>query len=109
MGTVTSINRAKFAVGDLIRHRLFEYRGVIADVDSTFQLSDDWYEAMARSRPPKDRPWYHVLVHDATHMTYVAERNLERDASNEPVNHPLLEQFFSRFRDGRYVNGKREN
>lgn len=109
MGTVTSINRAKFAVGDLIRHRLFEYRGVIADVDSTFQLSDDWYEAMARSRPPKNKPWYHVLVHDATHMTYVAERNLERDDSDEPVNHPLLERFFSRFQDGRYVSGTREN
>lgn len=103
MGTVTNIRRARFAVGDLVHHRLFDYRGVVFDVDPTFQSTDEWYEMMARSRPPKDRPWYHVLVHGASHTTYVAERNLEKDAAAAPVSHPLLGRFFSDFRDGRYV------
>jgi len=88
MGTVTRITRTRFSVGDLVHHRLFGYRGVVADVDPTFQATEEWYEAMARSRPPRDRPWYHVLVHKATHTTYVAERNLESDDSSEPIEHP---------------------
>jgi len=92
----------KFNIGQLIHHRLFEYRGVIVDVDGTFQGTEEWYEQMAKSRPSRDEPWYHVLVHDAQHMTYVAERNLESDQLNDPINHPLLDHFFSDFRDGRY-------
>ena len=109
MGTVTSIKKSKFAVGDLIHHRRFDYRGVIVDIDAAFQLSDEWYEAVAKSRPPKNEPWYHVLVHGAVHMTYVAERNLKRETSAEPVDHPMLWQFFSRFEDGRYVGADLPN
>ena len=94
--------RARFSVGDVIRHRLFGYRGVVVDVDAVFAGDDAWYEQVARSRPPKDAPWYHVLVSEATHSTYVAERNLELDDSREPVRHPLLEHFFSGFSGGRY-------
>lgn len=102
MGTVTHIGRVKFSVGELVHHRLFDYRGVIVDVDRDFQGTEEWYEAVARSRPPKNRPWYHVLVHGETHTTYVAERNLERDKSLEPIEHPLLDQFFTRFENGKY-------
>ena len=102
MGTVTNITRTKFAVGELIQHKLFEYRGVIADVDRNFQASEEWYQAVAKSRPPKDKPWYHVLVHGSDHTTYVAERNLEADDSVDPVEHPLIEQFFDRFDNGKY-------
>lgn len=109
MGTVTSISRSKFSVGDVIHHQLFDYRGVVVDVDATFQSTEEWYEAVARSRPPKDKPWYHVLVHGAVHSTYVAEKNLEHDASVEPISHPMLGQFFSRFEDGRYVREGRAN
>ncbi len=109
MGTVTEIKRSKFSVGDLNHHRLFDYRGVIIDIDPTFQSTEEWYEAVARSRPPKEKPWYHVLVHGATHATYVAERNLERDERAESITHPMLGQFFSRFEKGRYVSGDREN
>ena len=70
-----SDREARFQVGLLVRHKLFDYRGVVFDADATFQASEEWYETMARSRPPKDEPWYHVLVHDAEHTTYVAERN----------------------------------
>lgn len=94
---------ARFQVGQLIHHKLFGYRGVVVDVDPIFQGSEAWYDTMARSRPPKDRPWYHVLVHDADHMTYVAERNLEPDESGEPVVHPVLEQFFDKMQGGLYV------
>ena len=101
--------RAKFGVGDLIQHRLFDYRGVIVDVDPVFMLSDEWYEQVARSRPPKDRPWYRVLVHNSSDETYVAERNLTHDPGLEPIVHPLLNEFFSAFDGGRYVSGQRVN
>ena len=93
----------KFAIGQLVHHRLFDYRGVIADVDATFQGTDEWYEQVARSRPPKDKPWYHVLVDDAEHMTYVAERNLEPDQRSDPIEHPLIDHFFSDFENGHYI------
>jgi heat shock protein HspQ len=94
--------RAKFCVGHLVHHRLFGYRGVVVDVDPAYQGTEEWYEAMARSQPPKDAPWYHVLVHDAAHITYVAERNLEPDGSGEPIRHPMLDHFFDSFSDGHY-------
>ncbi len=101
--------RARFYVGQPVHHRLFDYRGLVADLDATFQGSDDWYEAMARSRPPKDRPWYHVLVHDAEHTTYVAERNLEPDLTGEPIRHPDLNLYFDERRDGLYPRRKPSN
>ncbi len=101
MGKAMTAN-AHFSIGDLVHHKLFDYRGVIVDVDPHLMLSDDWYEAVARSRPPKDRPWKRVLMHDATHETYVAERNLESDSSSAPVRHPLIDTFFRNFSDGRY-------
>lgn len=102
MVAVSNITRARFAVGELVHHRLFDYRGVVADVDPRFQSSEEWYRAVAKSRPPKDKPWYHVLVHGASHTTYVAERNLEPDDSSEPIRHPLVGQLFVRFEDGKY-------
>ena len=54
---------SKFAIGQLVHHQLFEYRGVIIDVDATFQGTEEWYEHVAKSRPPKDAPWYRVLIH----------------------------------------------
>lgn len=96
------MQHTRFCIGQLVHHKLFNYRGVIVDVDPSFSQSDAWYEAVARSRPPKDNPWYHVLVHDSFHMTYVAERNLEPDLSGEPVEHPDLEFFFDTLEDGLY-------
>lgn len=93
---------ARFAIGQLIQHKLFHYRGVIVDVDSVFQGTEEWYRQVARSRPPKDQPWYRVLVDHADNETYVAERNLEPDLENKPVHHPLVSEFFSSFEDGRY-------
>ena len=109
MGTVTNITRAQFAIGNLVHHRLFDYRGVIVDIDPNFQSTEEWYEAVARSRPPKDKPWYHVLVHESMNSTYVAERNLELDTGAIPIKHPMLEHFFSRFENGRYIGDDRVN
>ena len=109
MGTVTNISRVKFSVGELIHHRLFGYRGVIIDVDQNFQASEEWYEAVAKSRPPKNKPWYHVLVHQSEQSTYVAEQNLEPDDSVEPIDHPMLENFFSKFDNGRYIRNQPAN
>jgi heat shock protein HspQ len=109
MGTVTRITRSKFAVGELVFHRLFDYRGVIVDVDPDFQGTEEWYQSVAKSRPPKDEPWYHVLVHESFHATYVAERNLEADEDLYPIKHPMVEQFFTRFENGRYYNENQAN
>lgn len=87
---------AKFTVGQIVEHKLFGYRGLVFDVDPVFSSSEDWYEQMARSRPPKDAPWYHVLVDGADHVTYVAERNLETaENTDDPIEHPLLGEFFA--------------
>ena len=109
MGDVTPLFRTRFAVGQLVSHNKFRYRGVIVDVDPTFQGTDEWYDAVARSRPPKNKPWYHVLVHDATHTTYVAERHLDADDSAEPIRHPLVKRFFARFENGRYRSERPPN
>lgn len=101
------LGSAKFAVGQIVRHLMFGYRGVIFDVDPEFRASEEWYEQVALSRPPKDRPWYHVLVHDAEHTTYVAERNLEVDDTEEPIRHPMLDEHFEDMRGGRYVTRRR--
>ncbi len=100
---------AKFAIGSVVHHLRFDYRGVIYDVDPVFLGSDEWYEQVARSRPPKDKPWYKVLVHRGTHETYVAERHLERDDSGEPIVHPAVDYVFERFENGVYVPRVRVN
>jgi heat shock protein HspQ len=103
MGTVTDIVSPKFGIGALVRHRRFNYRGIIVDVDPRFQATQEWYETVALSRPPKNKPWYHVLVDDATHSTYVAERNLQADENTDPITHPMLSLLFFRGEDGRYI------
>jgi len=100
---------AKFSIGQLITHTVFNYRGVIVDVDPVFQGTGAWYEKVALSRPPKDKPWYRVLVHNARHETYVAERHLAHDTSGEPVNHPSINACFDNFKDGRYVADRNKN
>lgn len=101
--------KARFTVGQLIVHKLFNYRGVIVDVDPCYQGNEEWYEQVALTRPPRDKPWYRVLVHNAFHETYVAERNLQPDDGQNPINHPLVNDFFETFRDGHYVARLRNN
>jgi len=108
--TENMVNKiAKFSIGQIINHKLFNYRGVIIDADPTFQNTDEWYDDVALSRPPKDKPWYRVLVHNAIHETYVAERNLEPCLAGEPINHPLIDTVFEKFENGSYIIKRRNN
>lgn len=93
---------ARFAVGQVVKHILFGYRGVIIDVDASFKGSDDWYEKMAPSKPPRNEPWYLLLVHGSVHHAYAAESQLETDPTGEPIEHPEIDYFFDDFEDGVY-------
>ena len=101
-----------YKIGQLIKHKLFNYRGVILKVDDSFKSTEEWYNNVAKSRPPKDKPWYTVLVHNAMHTTYVAERNLDMDDSNGEVIHPMVPIYFTTLNNGIYsktsnwVNGE---
>src|SRR5882757_310832 len=96
---------ARFAIGDVVRHKLFDFRGVIFDVDPVFANSDEWYEAIPEGlRPPKDQPFYHLLAENAesAYVAYVSQQNLVRDDSDEPVDHPAIADMFEGLEDGRY-------
>ena len=92
-----------FTRGELVHHTRYDYRGVIVDADETCQASGDWYEHN-RTQPDRNQPWYHVVVDGASHMTYVAESNLEPDPSPNPVRNPMLPQFDLHYHEGRYYN-----
>jgi len=100
---------ARFHVGELIYHNRFDYRGVVVDVDACFSGTEEWYNNVARSNPPRDEPWYHVLVDQAAHLTYVAEKNMESDLTGQPIVHPLLNQFFNGIQDGVYISVTRSH
>ena len=96
----------RFAAGDLVRHRRYGYRGVIADFDTRCTAPDDWYLAN-KTQPRKDQPWYHVLVDGTYQSTYAAEDSLDLDYSDAEITHPLIGQFFKSFEGGRYVRNDR--
>jgi heat shock protein HspQ len=100
---------AQFSIGQVVKHKLFGYRGVIFDIDPVFLLSNEWYEQMAASKPPKDSPWYHVLVDNATHTTYVAQRNLLPDELQEEISNPLISEYFKTFENGRYLPNRQSS
>ena len=75
--------KAKFCIGQLIHHKLFDYRGIVLGVDLEFKQTDEWYNQMARSKPSKNKPWYHILVYQRGSQTYVAEQNLESDSASQ--------------------------
>ena len=100
---------AKFSIGDVVKHRLFPFRGVIFDVDPEFSNTEEWYQAIPEEiRPRKDQPFYHLLAEneDAYYVAYVSEQNLEVDDSGDPVEHPQIQEVFSELRDGMYVGRK---
>ncbi|MBF0124674.1 MAG: heat shock protein HspQ [Magnetococcales bacterium] len=94
--------QTRFFVGQIVHHNLFDYRGVVVDVDCCYQGDEQWYERMAVTRPPKDEPWYQILVDNSDGEAYVAEKNLESDLLQEPVEHPLVQYFFECFENGFY-------
>ena len=99
------VSSARFAIGEVVRHRLFDFRGVIFDVDPVFANSDEWYEAIPEDvRPRKDQPFYHLLAENAesSYIAYVSQQNLVTDDSDEPVDHPAIGGLFERYSEGRY-------
>ena len=92
-----STNKAKFSIGEVVKHRHFDFRGVIYDVDFEFNNSEEWYQSIPKDvRPRKNQPFYHLLAesNEVTYEAYVSEQNLLIDNSNEPVKHPLIEEIF---------------
>jgi heat shock protein HspQ len=102
---MTGVKTAKFRIGQVVRHRLFPFRGVIFDVDPEFANSEEWYEAIpAQVRPRKDQPFYHLLAENAEteYIAYVSEQNLLEDDTGEPMRHPQLKEMFDTLPDGGY-------
>ena len=96
---------AKFAIGQVVRHRLFPFRVVVFDVDPQFSNTEEWYESIPKEvRPRKDQPFYHLLAEnsDTEYIAYVSEQNLLEDDTGEPVRHPQLRELFDRTADGHY-------
>ena len=93
-----AINIAKFSIGDVVKHKHFDFRGVIYDVDFEFNNSEEWYQSIPKDvRPRKDQPFYHLLAenNEITYEAYVSEQNLVNDDSDEPIKHPLIEEIFT--------------
>ena len=105
-GIFASMPLARFTIGEVVRHRLLDFRGVIFDVDPEFANSDEWYDAIPEAmRPSKDQPFYHLLAEnsEASYVAYVSQQNLVPDDSDEPIDHPAIGTLFDRFDDGRYM------
>ena len=100
------INRnAVFAIGQVVKHRIHPFRGVIFDVDPTFDNTDEWWNSIPEDyRPKKDQPFYHLLAENETsyYIAYVSEQNLIGDESGEPVDHPEVQELFGKMSDGKY-------
>ena len=108
MSTVPATDKfptARYGIGDMVRHRLLDFRGVIFDVDPEFANSDEWYEAIPEAmRPAKDQPFYHLLAENAesSYVAYVSQQNLVRDEEGEPIDHPAIGTLFAGFDGERY-------
>ena len=97
--------QARFGIGDVVRHRLFDFRGVVFDVDPVFANSEEWYQAIPEAiRPSKDQPFYHLLAENAeqSYVAYVSQQNLIADESDEPIDHPSIDAYFNGFDGSRY-------
>ena len=100
---MSTVRNARFQIGQVVRHRLYPFRGVIFDVDPTFSNTEEWYASIPEDvRPTKDQPFYHLLAEnaDTEYIAYVSEQNLEADASDEPLRHPQVQELFEDLRDG---------
>ncbi|MXZ80488.1 MAG: heat shock protein HspQ [Gammaproteobacteria bacterium] len=97
---------AKFRLGEVVRHRHYDFRGVIFDVDPEFSHTDEWYEAIPEKiRPRKDQPFYHLFAESSDHqyIAYVSEQNLVQDESGDPIQHPEIEKHFLISEQGQYL------
>jgi len=101
-----TIKIARFQIGDIVRHRVYSFRGVIFDVDPEFANTEEWWQSIPEDgRPRKDQPFYPLLAEndETTYSAYVSEQNLLMDESGKPVSHPQVRDFFTGREDGRYI------
>ena len=99
------MRKARFAVGQVVRHRFYPFRGVVFDIDPTFNNSEDWWLSIPPEiRPVKDQPYYHLLAEneETEYIAYVSEQNLLADTSGLPLRHPQLGDLFVEEEDGHY-------
>jgi heat shock protein HspQ len=99
------MREAKFRIGQVVRHRIYPFRGVIFDVDPTFGNTEEWWLSIPEEmRPRKDQPFYHLLAENAqtAYVAYVSEQNLLPDETGMPVRHPQVKELFGDLRDGQY-------
>jgi heat shock protein HspQ len=99
------IVEAQFAIGDIVRHRVFDFRGVIFDIDPVFANSEDWYQSIPdHVRPRKDQPFYHLFAEngDSSYIAYVSQQNLMTDVEHGPINHPAIPGYFDDWQGDRY-------
>ncbi|WP_095012622.1 heat shock protein HspQ [Tsuneonella mangrovi] len=97
--------RARFAIGEVVRHKMFDFRGVVFDIDPVFANSEEWYQSIPEAmRPRRDQPYYHLLAEneDSSYVAYVSQQNLLSDAEGGPVDHPQVHELFEDFAGGRY-------
>ena len=103
---MASVKTAKFAVGDVVRHRFFPFRGLIFDIDPVFANTEEWWLAIPDEiRPRKDQPYYHLYAENAetVYVAYVSEQNLLADEGGTPLRHPEIAEHFVIGHDGRYI------
>ena len=96
---------AKYKLGEVVKHRVFPFRGVIFDIDPVFNNTDEWWLSIPENvRPSKDQPFYHLFAEnsESEYIAYVSEQNLLEDRSGEPVRHPQIKEMFDKKPDGRY-------
>ena len=96
---------AKFQIGQVVRHRLYPFRGIVFDIDPEFANTEEWYQSIpAERRPRKDQPFYHLYAENAEteYVAYVSEQNLLPDDSGKPLRHPQVKETFERGKDGHY-------
>ena len=106
LSTIDDLHTAKFHIGQIVRHRVYPFRGVIFDVDAVFSNSEEWWLSIPEQlRPRKDQPYYHLLAEnqEATYEAYVSEQNLLTDESGLPCRHPLVETLFEERPEGGYA------
>ncbi|MCY4149214.1 MAG: heat shock protein HspQ [Gammaproteobacteria bacterium] len=97
---------AKFRLGEVVKHRHYDFRGIIFDVDPEFSHTDEWYESIPEHiRPDKDQPFYHLFAvsSDQQYIAYVSEQNLVQDISGTPIQHPEIEKHFMVDDQGQYL------
>ncbi|WP_239804388.1 heat shock protein HspQ [Croceicoccus hydrothermalis] len=100
-----AVTSARFAIGDVVRHRKHDFRGVIFDIDPVFANSEEWYESIPKElRPRREQPYYHLFAEndESSYVAYVSQQNLTEDGISGPVDHPSIEMIFGEFTDGRY-------